>query len=185
VRSRLPEEWRAPIAFAALWVVRLVVAVARPSWWNRLHGHVEALLALLVLLALLGWLLRRSFVAWWIFVVIYVASIPTVIQHVVDYGLGVAWTTSALLTVASFVLLVSAPMRRFVGFRGRHAPVPQRHGSRVAKHPVELRAMPAGSVIASLVAVIAGVLVVLTSGSPLGGILTVGGIVVLAYLRLS
>jgi hypothetical protein len=124
VQSRVPEEWRIPIAFAVVWVVPLVVAVARPSWWEQTHGHVEAPIALALLVVLVAWLLRRSRVAWWIFVVVYVGAIPTWIHHVYTQGLGIAWAFWGVLTLVNFVLLVSAPMRRFVRLRGRLAADP-------------------------------------------------------------
>ena len=120
--SRVPGEWRVPIAFAVLWVVPLIVAVARPSFWARTHGHAEpfVVLALFVLLVLA--LLQRSRFAWWTLVVLYVVGgLPYWIQQVVSGGLSIGSTISAVLGLAQLALLLSTPMRRFVGVRGRLA----------------------------------------------------------------
>lgn len=122
--SRIPDEWRIPLAFAVLWAVPLLVAAARPSFWQRAHGHAEVAVALALLLALVGALLRRSRVAWWILVASYVGGVVTWVQHVVNQGLGIAWMFWRVLMLVNIALLVSAPMRRFVRFRGRLAPDP-------------------------------------------------------------
>jgi len=124
VQSRIPEEWRVPIAFAVVWVVPFVVEVARPSLWERapLFGLAVSVALFIVLV---GALLSRSPAAWWILVVIYVAAVATWVQHVVSKGVGTAWTLWGVLTLVNLALLMSAPMRRFVRLRGRLAPGPR------------------------------------------------------------
>jgi len=125
VGTRIPEEWRVPIAFAVLWVVPLVVA---DSLLLLTHGRVALVaVAFSILLALAGTqaLLRRSHVAWWLLVVLFVGGVAEWVYHVVSHGLGVQWTLWGVLTFVNFALLVSAPMRRFVRFRGRLAPGPR------------------------------------------------------------
>jgi hypothetical protein len=124
LQSRVPEEWRIPIAFAVVWVVPSVVAMARPSWWER-APHFDVAVALALVIVLVGALLQRSRVAWWILVVIYVGAVATWVQHVVSQGLGPAWTLWGVITLVNFALLISAPMRRFVRLRGRLAPGPR------------------------------------------------------------
>ena len=67
--SRVPKEWRVPIAWAVLQVAPLVIEVARPSRWHRAHGYAEAIAVALLLVLVLA-VLRRSRVAWWILVVL-------------------------------------------------------------------------------------------------------------------
>lgn len=120
VQSRVPVEWRVPIAFAVLWIVPLLIAMTRSSWWERV-SVTGAIFALALYFGMIGALLARSRPAWWTSVVLYVASIALWIQHIADHGLRVATTLWGLLMLVNCVLLVSAPMRRFVGLRGRLA----------------------------------------------------------------
>lgn len=129
VLSRIPAEWRVPIAFAVLWVTPFVVTVSRPSWWERLHGQgserVGVAFSLVFLIVLIGALLSRSRFAWWVLVVIYLGGFASWLQHVLGQGLGASWTLWGGLALLNFSLLVSAPMRRFVRLRGRLAPDPR------------------------------------------------------------
>ena len=87
-------------------------------------AEVPVAFGLLIALVGVKELFERSRVAWWILVVFYVAGIATWVQHVVTQGFGTPWTLGGVLTLVNFALLVSAPMRRFVGLRGRFAPDP-------------------------------------------------------------
>lgn len=123
--TRIPEEWRVPVAFVVLWVVPLLVA---DSLLVLTHGRVAVVaVALSLLLALAGAqaLLRRSHVAWWLLVVLFVAGVAEWVYHVATHGLGDQWTLWGVLTFVNFGLLVSAPMRRFVRLGGRLAPGPR------------------------------------------------------------
>lgn len=126
VPPRVPEEWRIPIAFTVLWVVPLIVAVARPSFWARTHGHAEPFVVLALFALLVVALLQRSRFAWWTLVVIYViGGLSSWIQKVASGGLSIGWTIWAVLALAQLALLLSTPMRRFVGVRGRLAADPR------------------------------------------------------------
>lgn len=124
VQTRIPEEWRVPIAFAVVWVVPSVVELARPSLWERAPIFGLAVSVALVIV-LVGALLSRSRAAWWILVVSYVAAVATWVQHIVSKGVGTGWTLLGVVTLVNFALLISAPMRRFVRLRGRLAPGPR------------------------------------------------------------
>ena len=123
--TRVPEEWRVPIAFAVLWVVPLLVG---DGLIVRSHGRAAVVaVAFSLLFALVGVqsLLRRSHIAWYILVVIFLAGIPEWVYHVTKHGLSVAWALWGVLGLANLALLISAPMRRFVGLRGPLAPGPR------------------------------------------------------------
>jgi len=127
VKFPVRAEWRVPIAFVVLWVLPPLVAVIHPAWfWGaRTHGHAaEAVTAIWLLIVLVGAqaLLQRSRIAWWILVALYLAGVAQWVYYVGRHGLGWAWTLRGVLTLVSFALLVSAPMRRFVRLRGRLAP---------------------------------------------------------------
>ena len=122
--SRVPKEWRVPIAWAVLQVAPLVIEVARPPSWHRPHGYAEAPIAVALVLVLVLAVLRRSRVAWWILVVLSFGAYASWVKQVSDHGLGVAWVLSSVLSLVSFFLLLSTPMRRFVRIRGRFAAIP-------------------------------------------------------------
>lgn len=119
VQSPIPAEWRVPTAFVVLWVLPPVVGVIEHPWWE---PEVPLVVSLLIALVAAQALLRRSQVAWWILVGLYVGALAEWIYHVVSHGAGIAWTLWALLGLVNFGLLVSASMRRFVRFRGWLAP---------------------------------------------------------------
>lgn len=127
VGSRVPDEWRAPIAFAVVWIVPFVVAIARPSFWARVdgHGYIGVALSFALFVVLIGALLQRSRAAWWIFVLIYLGNFVQSGRHIASHGLGTTWVVYGVLGLVNFALLISAPMRRFVGLRGRLAPGPR------------------------------------------------------------
>jgi len=120
--TRIPKEWRIPVAFVVLWLMPLVVG---DSLLLRTHGRaVVFAVGLSLLIGLTGSyeLLRRSQLAWWVLVVIFAGGFVEWVYHVDRHGLGVAWALWGALGVVNLCLLVSAPMRRFVRFRGRLAP---------------------------------------------------------------
>ena len=121
--SRVPKEWRVPIAWAVLQVTPLVIEIARPSRWHRAHGYAEAIAVALLLVLVLA-VLRRSRVAWWILVVLSFGAYASWLKQVSGHGFGVAWVLSSVLSLVSFFLLLSTPMRRFVRVRGRFAASP-------------------------------------------------------------
>ncbi|MDX6481435.1 MAG: hypothetical protein QOG85_1945 [Gaiellaceae bacterium] len=125
VGTRIPEEWRVPIAFVALWVVSLLVA---DSLLLLSHGRdvlVAVAFSLLLTIALANALLQRSRVVWWLLVVLSVGGMAEHVFHLVKHGLSVHWALWSVLELISFALLISAPMRRFVRLRGPLAPGPR------------------------------------------------------------
>lgn len=128
MQSRIPAEWRVPVAFVVIWIVPPLVAVIHPAWWGvRTQGHgaeVPLAISLLIALAAAQTLLQRWRPAWWLLVVLYLVGVATWVGHAVSHGLGIAWALWGVLTLVNFGLLVSAPMRRFVCLRGRLAPKP-------------------------------------------------------------
>jgi len=119
---RLPEEWRVPVAFVVLSVGTLIYDAAHAWFWQRAHNMAPA--AALLILLLLGFLLLRWRFAWWVFVVFSGAGLVTWVAEAPTHEVSSGWVVGGLLGLVEFGLLVSAPMRRFVGFRGRLAPSP-------------------------------------------------------------
>jgi len=84
---------------------------------------VAAIVFILALTIVLnGALLARSRTAWWILVIFHAIGVVQVIEDSAHHRLGVAATLWGMLTLVSFALLVSAPMRRFVRLRVPFAP---------------------------------------------------------------
>jgi hypothetical protein len=123
VASRLPDEWRVPAAFAALTVGTLLYNAAHTWFWQRAHEMAWlAAPTLLLLLCLL--LLRRSRVAWWIFVSFGVVGLVSWPIEAARHHVTAGWILGALVGSLELGLLVSPHMRRFVRFRGRLAASP-------------------------------------------------------------
>lgn len=120
VTLRLPEEWRVPVAFALLVVGGLVYSASHPWFWQRAHDM--AWIAGPVTLILLGLLLRRSRIAWWMFVLIFAVGVVSDAVHASGHDVSAAWIAGGVVGLVEFGLLVSPPMRRFVRFHGRLAP---------------------------------------------------------------
>jgi hypothetical protein len=118
--SRMSEEWRVPAAFALISVGTLVYDAAHAWFWQRAHD--AAPVAAVFILILVGLLLRRSRVAWWVFVSFAGLGLVTWVTHISGRSLSVGWVVGDVLGVIEFGLLVSSPMRRFIRFRGRLAP---------------------------------------------------------------
>src|SRR5947209_10923538 len=112
--TRIPEEWRVPLAYVVLLVVPTLVAGVR---FVSTHGRVALVgvaLSLLIVLAGAYALLQRSRIAWWLLVVWEGLAVADWVYHVGKHGLGLEWRLGGVLTLVGFALLVSAPMRRFV-----------------------------------------------------------------------
>ena len=118
---RVPAEWRVPGAFALLVIGGLIYSASQAWFWQRAHDM--AWIAAPPVLILLGLLLRRSRIAWWVFVVFSSVGLVT---WVLQAGGRVSpeWVVGGLLGVVEFGLLVSPPMRRFMRFHGRLAATP-------------------------------------------------------------
>ena len=113
--ARLPEEWRVPAAFALLTVGRLVY-VASTAWFWNYGDHTVPVVAVLILV-LLGLLLLRVGFAWWLFVAFSGIGLVSQLADVTSHGITSAWVFGSLFGLIYFGLLVSRPMRRFVGVR--------------------------------------------------------------------
>ena len=122
VRGGVREEWQVPAVFAVLVVGSLIYEAAHVWFWQRAHDMVW--LAAPLLLVLLGLLLRRSRFAWWVFVVMSGAELVTWVVDMSSHAVTAQWVIGGLVGLVQFGLLVSRPMRRFVGFRGQLAPSP-------------------------------------------------------------
>jgi hypothetical protein len=120
VTLRLPREWRVPAAFALLCIGALLYDAAHAWFWQR--SHDTAPVAALLVLLLVGLLLRRSRFAWWVFFSFGAVGLVTWLIRIAGHHVGSAWILGLAFGVAQFALLASAPMRRFVRFRGRLAP---------------------------------------------------------------
>jgi hypothetical protein len=118
----MPREWRVPIAFAVLILSGLVYSAAHAWFWERAHDVAWLAAPLSVLLVVL--LLRRSRVAWWIFVSIFAMGLVTDLAHLPSGHASVGWILGACVGVIELGLLVSPAMRQFVRFRGTLAPRP-------------------------------------------------------------
>jgi hypothetical protein len=116
----LSREWRVPAAFAVLSVCVLIYDAAHAWFWQRAHD--TAPVAALLILLLVGLLLRRSRVAWWVFVLSGVIGLVSWPIHMATHRVSAAWVIGALVGVLQLGLLVSPAMRRFVRLRGRLAP---------------------------------------------------------------
>ena len=119
--TRLPEEWRAPAAFAALCLGSLIYEAIHRSFWQRAHD--TAPVAALLILALLVLLLRGSRFAWWVFTAFTGLGLVTWIVGMPNHA-DTAWIVGGLVGLVEFGLLISPGMRRFVGLRGRLSPSP-------------------------------------------------------------
>jgi hypothetical protein len=119
---RLPEEWRIPIAFAVLVIGGLLYSASHAWFWQRAHDM--AWIAGPLLLVLVGLLLRRSRIAWWVFVVFSGPGLVTWILQGVGGPVSTGWVVGGLVGLVEFGLLVSPPMRRFIRFHGRLAARP-------------------------------------------------------------
>ena len=122
VTLRLPEDWRVPAVYAAISVGGLLYDAAHGWFW---HGaHDTASLAAAFLLLLLVLLLRRKRFAWWMLVVVSAFGLITAPLQFAGGPVGRQVVAGYVLGLIEFGLLVSAPMRRFVGFHWRMAPRP-------------------------------------------------------------
>jgi hypothetical protein len=119
---RLPEEWRVPVAFALLVIGGLVYSASHAWFWQRAHDM--AWIAGPLVLILVGLLLRRSRIAWWVIVSIFAVGVVSDVIHVAGHHVTAAWIAGGIVGLIEFGLLVSPPMRRFMRFEGRLAPSP-------------------------------------------------------------
>lgn len=120
---RLPAEWRVPVAFALLVTGGLVYSASHAWFWQRKHD-MAWIAGPLLLVLLVGLLLRRSRIAWWLFVVFSGIGLVTWILQDVGGQVSTGWVVGGLVGLIEFGLLVSPPMRRFMRFEGRPAPSP-------------------------------------------------------------
>lgn len=119
--SRIPTEWRIPLAFAVLSLGSLIYSAAHAWFWQRAHDMAWlATPLLLLLLALLLW--RRSRAAWWILVAFSVIGLASDLAYISTrprLGMGVHWVIAAAIGLVEFGLLLSPQMRDFVQWRRR------------------------------------------------------------------
>jgi hypothetical protein len=113
VSVQIPAEWRVPVAFVVFVIGTLIYGITQDVHRN---WHSVLPFAVAVLLVLLGFLLRRSRVAWWTFVFFGVAGVITWLSRLPADAYG------GVLGLAELALLLSPQMRRFIGFSGRLAP---------------------------------------------------------------
>jgi len=113
-RSLLGNRDRVVAAIFALSVVGTLIFDAAHAWfWQRAHD--TAPVAAVLVLALVAALLRRHRFAWWIFLIAGVAGVPSWIVHGVSKGVGAGFLFGLVLGVVQLALLLSVPMRRYVG----------------------------------------------------------------------
>jgi uncharacterized membrane protein len=89
-------------------------------FWQRAHD--TAPVAALFVLLLVAALLRRHRFAWWIFLIVNVAGVPSWVVHGVNKGVSAGFLLGLVLGLVQLALLLSVPMRRYVGigrWRGR------------------------------------------------------------------
>jgi hypothetical protein len=108
------------VVFSALVFGSLVFDATHHWFWQRAHG--VAPVAALLLLLLAAALLRRHAFAWWLFLILSLTSLPwsVAVRH-----LSAASVVGILVGVTELGLLLSVPLRRYVGvgrWRG-HQPV--------------------------------------------------------------
>ncbi len=119
---RLPEEWRVPAVYAAIGVGGLLYDAAHGWFWQGSHDSAPMAAAFLLLLLVL--LLRRKRFAWWVLVVVSAFGLLTSPLQFARGPVSRGAVAGYVLGLIEFGLLVSAPMRRFVGFHWRVAPRP-------------------------------------------------------------
>lgn len=108
------------VLFALSVVGSLIFDAAHAWFWQRAHdtAPVAALFVLLFVAALL----RRHRFAWWIFLIVNLAGIPSWVVHGVSKGVSAGFLLGLVLGLVQLALLLSVPMRRYVGvgrWRGR------------------------------------------------------------------
>ena len=111
-----------PVAFTLFVIGGLVYSASHAWFWQRAHDM--AWLAAPLLLILLGLLLRRSRIAWWVFVVFSAVGLITWVFQAAGQPVKTEWVVGGLVGLVEFGLLVSPPMRRFMRFQGRLAASP-------------------------------------------------------------
>jgi hypothetical protein len=94
----------------------LIYSASHAWFWQRAHDM--AWVSAPLLLILVGLLLRRSRIAWWVFVSFGGIGLVTGILQDVGQPVSAEWVVGGLLGLIEFGLLVSPPMRRFVRFQG-------------------------------------------------------------------
>jgi hypothetical protein len=113
LRSTLGNRDRLVPAIFSLSVVGTLIFDAAHAWfWQRAHD--TAPVAAVLVLALVAALLRRHRFAWWIFLIIGVAGASWIV-HGVSKGVGAGFLFGLVLGVVQLALLLSVPMRRYVG----------------------------------------------------------------------
>lgn len=95
----------------------LVYSASHAWFWQRAHD--VAWLAGPLALILVALLLRRSRVAWWVWVVVTAGGLVTWFLRNPGQSVSTGWVVGGLLGLLELGLLLSPPMRRFVRFDGR------------------------------------------------------------------
>jgi hypothetical protein len=103
-------------------IASLVYSASHAWFWQRAHDM--AWIAGPLVLILVGLLLRRSRVAWWIFVSFSGVGLVTWGIQEAGRSVGAGRVVAGLVGIVEFGLLVSPSMRRFVRFQGRLAAIP-------------------------------------------------------------
>lgn len=124
VRNHRPEaengDRLVTVIFSAIVVGSLIFDATHAGFWQRAHD--TAPLAALLVLVLVVALLRRHRFAWWLFVIVGVARLPSWVAHGVSKGVSAGFLLGLVVGLVELALLLSVPMRRYVGvgrWRGR------------------------------------------------------------------
>jgi hypothetical protein len=98
------------------------MTAAHAWFWERAHD--TAWIAAPLLLILVALLLRRSRIAWWVFVVFSGLGLAAIVLEDAGKLVGIESIVGGLVGLVEFGLLVSSAMRRFMRFEGRLAATP-------------------------------------------------------------
>jgi hypothetical protein len=108
------------VIFSLSVVGSLIFDAAHAWFWQRAHD--TAPIAALLVLVLVAALLRRHRFAWWIFLIVGVAGLPSWVVQGVRKGVSAGFLLGLVLGLLQLALLLSVPARRYVGvgrWRGR------------------------------------------------------------------
>jgi hypothetical protein len=108
------------VIFSLSVVGTLIFDAAHAWFWQRAYD--TAPVAALLVLALVAALLRRLRFAWWIFLIVGVAGLPSWVVHGVSEGVSAGFVLG--LVLVQVALLLSLPMRRYVGVGRWHSRQP-------------------------------------------------------------
>jgi hypothetical protein len=115
----VPRRFRAEVSGRAVAVLFALVVLgtvifdaARASFWQRRHDMAPVAALLLLLLAVA--LLRRHRWAWWIFLLVGFAGVPSWVAYHILRHLTLGSMIGLIVGLLELVLLLSSPMRQYV-----------------------------------------------------------------------